>query len=588
MSTIIYFLRTYIRHLDNRVWFLLLFAILLSFLDGIGLSMLMPLLESVEMDKGVDKEGLLFKITRFLGVYGSLKGILFFMFGVFFFKSVVRFSMGYFKSRMNKSLQVNLKKKMYQSILEVDYQYYLKHNAGHFITVLNAHLTKLFGTFDTFVQFTSSLVMALVYVVMAGLISWEIALVSLGLGSVVVGLLSFVVRYVKNLSKQIAQQEKDNSQIAIQALYAFKYGVSTYSFGPIQRMYNQSVGSIAKLTFKTGLANSFTQALQELVTITLLIALILVEVVWLGKPITAVFVVLLLFYRGINQMLSVQRSYQALVTSIGQVESVNNEVGNLNHHKAINGSTRITKPLNMGEIRFEGVYQSYRDNSQWVLEGVQLCIEPNKTIALVGPSGAGKSTLVDVLTGLLRPTKGRITYDGVDLVDIDYKTWRSKIGYVNQDVMLFDDSLWNNICLFDSKASIERIESACRSANIWSLIQDTEDGLETKIGDRGIRLSGGQKQRLSIARELYKNPDLLILDEATSALDVESESVIKEAIETLKGKMTVVIIAHRLFTIRHADKVFVMDKGRIVESGSYNELINRKGKFHKMVELQDF
>jgi subfamily B ATP-binding cassette protein MsbA len=140
--------------------------------------------------------------------------------------------------------------------------------------------------------------------------------------------------------------------------------------------------------------------------------------------------------------------------------------------------------------------------------------------------------------------------------------------------------------MFDPEATDEKIKKACLSANIWEFVSGTEDGLQTKIGDRGIRLSGGQRQRLSIARELYKLPDLLILDEATSALDAESESVIKEAIESLKGKMTVVIIAHRLSTIKHADKVYVMDKGKIVESGSYAELIQSKNKFHQMVEMQ--
>lgn len=588
MSTILYLFKTYINHLDNRVWFLLLFAITLSFLDGIGLSMLMPLLESVEMDKGVDKTGWLFKITRFLGVYGSLKGILYFMFGVFLFKATIRFSMGYFQTRMNQSLQINLKKKMYQSILEVDYGYFIKNNAGHFITVLNGHLGRLFSTFNTFIQFISSLIMALTYVVMAGLISWEIAIISMVLGAIVVGLLSFVVKYVKKLSKQIAHQEKHNSQVAIQALYAFKYVVSTFSFLPIQKIYNESIETISKLNFKTGVANSFTFAFQELVTISLLILLILVEVVLMGKPIMAVFVVLLLFYRGINQLLMVQGGYQALVSSIGQVESVNNEIDNLNKFKSLNGTTKITTALNQGKINFDGIFQSYRDNSHWVLQNITLTIQPNKTIALVGPSGAGKSTLVDVLTGVLKPTKGQIKFEGVPLTDIDYRTWRSKIGYVNQDVMLFDDSLWNNISLFDSNASLERIEKACKSANIWDFIEGTEEGLETRVGDRGIRLSGGQKQRLSIARELYKNPDLLILDEATSALDAESEKVIKEAIDYLKGKMTVVIIAHRLSTIKHADKIYVMDKGRIVESGSYDELTVKKGsKFLQMVELQN-
>jgi subfamily B ATP-binding cassette protein MsbA len=555
-------------------------------LDGIGLSMLMPLLESVDLDKGTDKTGFLFDLTRFLGVYGSLTGVLGFMFVVFLMKAIVKFSMGYYQSILNRSLTLKLRNKMYDSIIHVDYRYFMKHNAGHFITVMNGHLGTLIGSFGGFVNFMTALVMTFTYVVMAATISWQVALVSLALGGIVMGLLSFIVKYVKTLSKRIAALDKVNSQIAIQALYAFKYIVSTYSYSAIQEKYTESISTITALGLKSSIANTFTRALQELVTISLLITLIIVEVVWLKQPITAVFVILLLFYRAINQMLNIQQNYQSLTTSIGKIESADDELENLELHRAPNGGIDLQRPINRGSITLTNVYQTYRDESSWVLKDISITIEPNQTIAFVGPSGAGKSTLVDLITGLLQPSKGAVLFDEVDLREIDLRTWRSQIGYVNQDVMVFDDTLWNNISMYDKNANESQIEMACRAANIWEFVQACEEGFQTRIGDRGMMLSGGQKQRLSIARELYKNPELLILDEATSALDAESESVIKEAIESLKGKMTVVIIAHRLSTIKHADKVYVMNKGKIVESGSYAELIQTKNKFYQMVEMQ--
>jgi subfamily B ATP-binding cassette protein MsbA len=586
MSTIIYLFKIYRKHLNNKIWILLLLSLFIAALDGIGISMLMPLLESVEIAKGVDKTNWLFKITQILGVYGSLKGVLLFMFGVFLFKAIARFSMGWFQANLNRALQLKLKKQMYQDVLEVDYRYYLKHNTGHFITVLNTHLVSLINSFNSFVQFVTALIMTLTYMVMAAVLSWQVAIISLIIGSIVIGLLSYVVKYIKNLSRKSANVDKKNSQIAIQAIYAFKYVVSTSSYAPIQKLFNDSITKISLLTFKTQIAQSFIRSLQELVTVSLLISLILVEVVWMKQPITAVFVVLLLFYRGINQMLNIQNNYQTLISQIGNIESAENELQNLQKYKAVSGNIVVQKPLNSESIFFEGVYQKYRDQSDYVLQDVHMEIPKNQTVALVGPSGAGKSTMVDILTGLLKPTKGYVLFDSIPLREIDYRSWRSRIGYVNQDVMLFDDTLWNNITMFDPEATEEQIKKACLSANIWEFVSGTEEGLQTKIGDRGIRLSGGQRQRLSIARELYKQPDLLILDEATSALDAESESVIKEAIESLKGKMTVVIIAHRLSTIKDADKVYVMDKGKIVESGSYTELIQSKNKFHQMVEMQ--
>jgi ABC-type bacteriocin/lantibiotic exporter with double-glycine peptidase domain len=269
--------------------------VVVGVLDGIGLSMLMPLLESVDLGQGSDKSNFLFELTRFFGIYGSLEPVLGFMFVVFLIKAIVKFSMGYYQSHLNRNLTLTLRNKMYDAIIHVDYRYFMKYNAGHFITVMNGHLGTLISSFNVFVNLVTALVMTITYVIMAASISWQVALVSLVLGGIVTGLLSFIVKYVKDLSKKIAKHDKVNSQIAIQALYAFKYIVSTYSYTAIQQKYTESITTISELTLKSSIANTFTRALQELVTISLLIILILIEVVWLKQPITSVFVILLIF-----------------------------------------------------------------------------------------------------------------------------------------------------------------------------------------------------------------------------------------------------------------------------------------------------
>jgi subfamily B ATP-binding cassette protein MsbA len=197
-----------------------------------------------------------------------------------------------------------------------------------------------------------------------------------------------------------------------------------------------------------------------------------------------------------------------------------------------------------------------------------------------------------MLTLMLRPRTGEIRIDGVPGSDVELGSWRSQIGYVSQETVVFDDTIANNICLwqgdYDEDPELAaRIEDAAQRAYADHFIQDLPDGYNTVVGDRGVRLSGGQRQRLFVARELFKRPNLLILDEATSALDTESERYIQESIDALKGEMTVVIIAHRLSTIKNVDYVYVLDEGRVIEEGAYEELRHReRSRFREMVEMQ--
>jgi subfamily B ATP-binding cassette protein MsbA len=267
---------------------------------------------------------------------------------------------------------------------------------------------------------------------------------------------------------------------------------------------------------------------------------------------------------------------------------VDDEFQAVRRHQESSGD-RVLDPLHEG-ITFENVSFSYDDEA--AIRDVSLDIPANTTVALVGESGAGKSTLVDMLTLLLKPQSGTIRIDGVDGRDVDFASWRSQIGYVSQETVVFDDTIANNISLWqgdmeDDPDLRERVIDAAERAHAHHFIQDLPNGYQTVVGDRGVRLSGGQRQRLFVARELFKRPNLLILDEATSALDTESERYIQDSIDALKGEMTVVIIAHRLSTIKNVDHVYVLDDGRVIEDGSYHELRGHdQSRFRKMVEMQ--
>jgi ABC-type multidrug transport system fused ATPase/permease subunit len=206
-------------------------------------------------------------------------------------------------------------------------------------------------------------------------------------------------------------------------------------------------------------------------------------------------------------------------------------------------------------------------------------------IGVTGPSGAGKSTLVDVMVGLVRVEEGDVSIDGLGLVEVSLEDWRRSIGYVGQETLLFNGTVADNLT-WGREVERSMVEEAARIANAHEFIMDLAHGYDTEIGDRGTRLSGGQRQRLGLARALVEEKRLLILDEATSALDAESEHEIHKALERLRGKVTILMVAHRLATLSLADKIMLLDKGRIVESGSWRELSQKKGMFERLRQLQ--
>lgn len=238
-------------------------------------------------------------------------------------------------------------------------------------------------------------------------------------------------------------------------------------------------------------------------------------------------------------------------------------------------------------IRFEKVNFGYAD--EFVLKDLSFTVKKGQTVALVGPSGSGKTTLINLLARFYRPHQGHIFWDGIDIESFDLISFREQLGLVTQESMLFNTTIAQNINLGDSfdGAQLDKLEAAAEAANAVEFISTMEGTWESGVGDGGGRLSGGQRQRISIARALYKDPPLLLLDEATSALDTESEVKVQEAIGRLMEGRTSVVVAHRLSTVRNADVILVLDQGQIAEQGTHDELMHRKGVYHRLVTMQN-
>jgi len=282
---------------------------------------------------------------------------------------------------------------------------------------------------------------------------------------------------------------------------------------------------------------------------------------------------------------SLPELYATLQKTIGATENLMNIIDTKNEKELLTG---IKKPNITGNISFQNVEFSYPQRPDVsVLKQISIEAKANETIALVGSSGAGKSTIASLILRFFDPTQGEIYFDGVLGTEIEIEHLRSRIALVPQEVLLFAGSIEENIAFGNTHASEHEIIEAAKKANAWEFIQSFPEGMNTQVGDRGIQLSGGQKQRIAIARALLKNPTILVLDEATSALDSESEKLVQDALETLMEGRTSIVIAHRLSTIRKADKIYVIDKGKIAEEGTHADLVAlENGIYSKLVHLQ--
>lgn len=237
-------------------------------------------------------------------------------------------------------------------------------------------------------------------------------------------------------------------------------------------------------------------------------------------------------------------------------------------------------------VRFDNVSFAYEDKE--VLSGINIEVPVGKTVALVGPSGGGKSTLMDLIPRFIEPKSGRILIDGHDIQHVKMDSLRSLMGIVNQESILFNDTIFNNIAFGKTDATAEEVETAAKIANAHNFITETDNGYQTNIGDRGTKLSGGQRQRICIARAVLNNPPLMLLDEATSALDTESEKLVQEALNNLMKNRTSLIIAHRLSTIQNADMIIVLESGKVVEQGTHQQLLEANGLYRKLIDMQTF
>lgn len=578
--------------LGRRLYALAFLMPLSSISEAVGITLLLPLLASLDAGQSLSAQGsgMIGDLLAWLPLPESPLPLLALIAAAFLLKGVLRFATDAVRGCFQAQLVLQLKTRFLNSYTNLSFADFARQNTGHYVNIINVQVSRLAAAFGAVSTLLVQVMAAVIYLSIAALVNWQFAIVAGVAGAVFMLLMKVITNRVRDLSRQSAAEQSNLNKQFVQVLHAMKYLMATDRTEQLGERIRSSCQRLFRYQTWTYVAGSFSGALREPISVILVLSLVAMQLFFFHQPLGAIFVALLLLHRTTQSLLSVQGSWQMALGFTGSVEMIQDELDLCRAGQENRGHRRLSRFHH--EVEFQKVSFAYDSHEGNVLQSIDLRFPRDHTVALVGHSGAGKSTLADLLTLLLRPVAGRILIDGHDTADIDPRSWRRQLGYVCQETVVFDETIATNICLSEteyaeSEDCRHRVHEAARQAFASEFIESLPKGFNTIVGDRGIRLSGGQRQRLFIARELYKQPSLLILDEATSALDGASEKAIQQSIDALHGQVTVVVIAHRLSTIKNADYIYVLDGGVIVEHGAYDQLHgNVDSRFRRMVELQ--
>jgi len=501
----------------------------------------------------------------------------------------------YFSQRVMEDLRVhtllNFRRKVFNNVMNLHVGYFSNEKKGDIISKVASDVQVVqFTVTNTLQVVFKEPATLIVYIVMLLLISVKLTLFSLLVIPVSGFIISKIVKRLKQQAKEAHESFAKMIGFLDEALGGIKIIKAFNASERIKDKFNQENVFYSNLTRKMVRRQQLGSPVSEFLGV-----LMVATIVWYGGTLilhnqqdalaaSDFIAYIAIFSQVMRPAKALTDSFSGIHSGIAAGERVLGLIDTqpeLTNKPEAKDLENFSKALELKNVSF-----SYGEKG--ILKDINLKIEKGKTIALVGPSGGGKSTLMDLIPRFYAPKEGKILIDGNDYEDVTVESIRSKMGIVNQESFLFNDSIFNNIAFGKPNASEEEVFAAAKIANAHEFILNTEHGYHTNVGDRGNKLSGGQRQRVCIARAVLANPPIMLLDEATSALDTESEKLVQEALNNLMQNRTSVVIAHRLSTIQYADQIVVIDKGQIVEQGSHNELLAKKGLYHRLIEMQTF
>lgn len=559
---------------------LLLFLMVLSGLtEGIGILLLLPLLEILQnQDAGNSPlaRAMLTALSR-LGIPPTAAGLLTLFVGLVLLRSAIQHGRIVLGASLQYRLVDRLRYRSFSALLDAEWRWLAVNRNSDHANLLLTDAYRVGGVLNLGLALLARAATILAYLISAFALSWEMTLIALVSGGAVLTLMSAQRRDALRLGRNLGKSRRALHANVEESLAGIKLakilGNETRHLDLFHQMTSRLRGD--QMHFQVKISQA--QAIYQIVGAALLAGYIYMGLAVLHTAVAQLLTLVLVFGRLIPMFASGQQQYHQWLHELPALEETERLLAECKAVAEPKNSTEQSLWQVRESVCLKDVSVRYVDRDLPALDSVSVCFQARTTTAIMGASGAGKSTLADVLMGLLCPDSGSLSIDGEKVEGPKRRQWRHSVAYVPQDVFLFNDSIRNNLLWGRRDANEDDLRHALEQASA-NFVSHLPQGLETVVGDGGVRLSGGERQRLALARALLKRPSLLILDEATSALDLENEARVRTAIENLRGDLTVVIIGHRLLTLEHADKIVILGAGKIVEQGTWADTMDKQGR----------
>ncbi len=591
ISTLLHYFRFYRERLGGRIYFYFFLTGFGTLLEVVGVGTLVPLInlatKSMEEEPSSLLTRMVMAVLTFFHLPQSLVGIFVLIGIIVVVRGICLYWQNILQERMMANLMVKLRMELVNRFSGISFLSYAKQNVGYFTNLIVNDSITVSTAFACYVLALAALVTAAFYLAGIALIRPLILVVAIVMSVAVLYAFKSLLKISRHYSRLMTEANARLNNLLIQSVQSFRYLKATARFSQMLKRLEEVVSEVAEIHFLRMRPRHLVTALAEPIALGMAILLFLVDQAVHGGNLLAMMPMLYLFYRATRQVQVFQSNWQTFHSTLGSLENFSHATARFEEDREKTGADPLPERAYAVELR--NVELILGDKP--VLRGLTMQIQPGEMIGIAGTSGAGKTSTINLLLGLMQPSAGSVHIAGRDLRTLDLDEVRRSVGYVVQEGHIYNDTIAYNIAMEavdeSDREGWQRIRHAAELARATEFIEELPEGYRALIGDRGMTLSGGQCQRLQIARELYRQPSLLILDEATSNLDSQHERLIQETIDQMKGKLTTIVIAHRLSTLRRADRIYVLSGGRIAEQGSFDELASRPDSlFNQLLAAQ--